>query len=218
MALISRHHKARRTTNKEFHVVRFLPEEPGKVLYYYLVFVRPFACMLYRICYNMDTESTLLFSSPLKPKEPMKTSIISNLLQEQTTSTLGYPVGVQVYRQLSIAITEKHVKQIANPFHRHDDKSKEADINVLFAWQSGHRPLQRGTTYGLDGAFPDSLQPGLLRVYEWASNEWHKFLQLQRTDLTASSAIGDRPKRGVESTSDCTPVRFDAFESHGLKT
>lgn len=110
MALISQHHKARRTTNKEFHVVRFLLEELGKVLYYHLVFVRPFACMLYRTCYNIDTDSTLLFSSLLKPKEPMKTSMISNLLQDQTTSTLGYPVGVQVYRQVSIAITEKHVK------------------------------------------------------------------------------------------------------------
>jgi hypothetical protein len=80
IALISRHYKACRTTNKEFHVVRFLLEELGKVLYYYLVFVRPFACMLYRTCHNMDTESTLLFSSLLKPKEPMKISTILNLL------------------------------------------------------------------------------------------------------------------------------------------
>jgi hypothetical protein len=191
-------------TNKEFQVVRFLPEEPNKILYYYLVFLRPFACMLNRICYNIDTESTLLLSSPVKPKEPMKTSILSKLLREQTTSTLGYPVGVQVYRQLSIAITEKHIKQIANPFLLHDEKSKEADVNVSFAWQSGHRPLQRGTTYGLDGAFPNSLQPALLHVYEWASNEWHKFLQLQRTALKAFPTIENRPKRGVESPVDRT--------------
>jgi hypothetical protein len=204
MALISRHHKARRMTNREFQVVRFLPKEPSKILYYYLVFVRPFACMLYRICYNMDTESTLLFSSPVKSKGPMKTSVLSKLLREQTTSTLGFSMGVQVYRQLSIAITEKHVKQIANPFNQHDDKSKEAHINVSFAWQSGHRPMQRGTTYGLDGAFPDSLQPALLRTYEWASDKWHEFLQLQRTDIRASATIGNRPKRGVESTADCS--------------
>ena len=117
MALISRHHKARRTTNSEFQVVRFLPKEPSQMLYHYLVFIRPFACMLFRICYNMDAESTLLFSSPVRPKKPMKTSILSKILREQTISTLGFPVGVQAYRQLSVAITEKHVKQIANPFN-----------------------------------------------------------------------------------------------------
>jgi hypothetical protein len=207
MALISRHHKARRTTNSEFHVVRFLSKEPSKILYHYLVFIRPFACMLFRICYNMDAESTLLFSSPVRPTEPIKTSILSKILREQTISTLGFPVGVQVYRQLSIAITEKHVKQVANPFNQHDDKSKEADVNVSFAWQSGHRPLQRGTTYGLDGAFPDSLQPALLRVYEWASNEWHEFLQLQPPDISAFSNTRERQKRGVQSSVDFEPSK-----------
>jgi hypothetical protein len=43
--------------------------------------------------------------------------------------------------------------------------------------QSGHRPIQRGTNYGIDGAFPDSLQPSLLRAYEWASREWHRYLK-----------------------------------------
>jgi hypothetical protein len=52
---------------------------------------------------------------------------------------------------------------------------------VVFAWQSGHRPIQRAYTYGLDGAFPDSLQPALLRVYKWVSSEWHRFLQLEQS-------------------------------------
>jgi hypothetical protein len=207
MALISRNHKARRTTNSEFHVVRFLPREPSKILYHYLVFIRPFACMLFRICYIMDAESTLLFSSPVRPREPIKTSIMSKILREQAVSTLWFPLGVQVYRQLSIAITEKHVKQATNPFNQHEDKSKEADINVSFAWQSGHRHLQRGTTYRLDSAFPNSLQPALLRVYEWASNEWHEFLQLQRTDISASSNTGERHQRGVQSSVNCRPSK-----------
>lgn len=77
-----------------------------------------------------------------------------------------------MYRQLSIAVTEKHIKQISKPFNRFDDKSVSADIEVAFSWQSGHRPVQRGTTYGIDGAFPDSLQPALLGIYRWAFKEW----------------------------------------------
>lgn len=211
MALISRHHKARRTTNSEFQVVRYLPKEPGKVLYYYLVFIRPFACMLHRVCYSEDAESTLIFSSLARPKKPLKTAVLSKILRGQTTSTLGFPVGVQTYRQISIAITENHVKQIANPFNRHDDRSKEANIDVAFAWQSGHRPLQRGMTYGLDGAFPGSLQPALLRVYEWVSNEWHEFLQLQRTGINAASNAASNTektqKRKVPSSVDCRPSK-----------
>ena len=36
--------------------------------------------------------------------------------------------------------------------------------------------MQRGTSYGIDAAYPDSLQPSLLRVYRWTSDVWHKFL------------------------------------------
>ncbi|PVH91695.1 hypothetical protein DM02DRAFT_545301 [Periconia macrospinosa] len=47
VALIFRHAKSRRTTNYKFIIIRFLLEEAGRLLYYYLVFIRPFACMLY---------------------------------------------------------------------------------------------------------------------------------------------------------------------------
>lgn len=52
-----------------------------------------------------------------------------------------------------------------------------ADIYVVFASQSGHRPMQRGFSYGIDAAYPDSLQPALLRVYQWVSRRWHEFLE-----------------------------------------
>jgi hypothetical protein len=56
-------------------------------------------------------------------------------------------------------------------------------------------------TYGIDGAFPDSLQPALLRVYRWASVEWHKFLdttseQESRCDLPT---LETRPSMGKTS-------------------
>ncbi|KAL3588171.1 hypothetical protein FPOAC2_14070 [Fusarium poae] len=84
--------------------------------------------------------------------------------------------NVRTYRQLAIAITEKHVRDVYTPFNRHDDCSNDVDTNAVFAWQSGHQPLQRGITYGLDGAYPPRLQPSLLRCYEWASVRWHEFL------------------------------------------
>jgi hypothetical protein len=88
-------------------------------------------------------------------------------------------IAIRVYRQLSIAITEKHAKQISRPFHLNDDKSAQADIEVAFVWQSSHRPNQQGASYGIDGAFPDSLQPALLRVYRWKSDQWHRSIDLE---------------------------------------
>jgi hypothetical protein len=115
---------------------------------------------------------------------------------------LDKPVGVRFYRQLSIGITEKHVKEVFRPFNRHDDTGSGADLNAALAWQSGHRPLLRADNYGLDGAFPTKLQPSLLRVYEWASTRWHEFLYqpskaIFHTDETKYIA-GIRTRRIIE--------------------
>lgn len=132
--------------------------------------------MLQRVCYSRNQGRHLLFSSAENPQKPWKVDILIKALKRLTKEVCEVSFGVQIYRQLSIAITEKHINHISRPFNRYDDKSANADIAVAFAWQSGHRPLQRGTTYGIDAAYPDSLQPALLRVYCWALKEWQGFL------------------------------------------
>jgi hypothetical protein len=163
--------------------------------------------MLHRVCLETEIDSTLLFSLPGSPREPVKTHTLTKVLARQTTSTLGFPLTVNIYWQVSIAITEKQVQDISRPFNQYDDRSKDADINVVFLWQSGHRPLQRGTTYGIDGAFPDSLQPALLRIYEWASDKWrnHAIITLcQRLAIRSYAYL---------SASDChsTPLVLHTF-------
>jgi hypothetical protein len=179
---ITRHHKSRRATNQEFIVACYLPHRAGDLLYYYLVYIRRFVEMLQRTCFtHVRANSGLLFYGDAvlgfsAIPRPWTTANLTKTFKQVTRGILNELIGVQLYRQLSIAITEKHVKQLHRPFNHHDDRSPAADIEVAFAWQSGHRPLQRGTNYGLDGAFPDTLQPALLRVYEWASTEWHRYL------------------------------------------
>lgn len=123
-------------------------------------------------------ERRLLLTSQYQPDKVWKMQVLTKALVDHLRSTLGISIGVELYPQLSIAVTERHVKQISKPFNWFDDKTTSADIEVVFAWQSGHRPLQRGMIYGLDSASPDSQQPALLRVYRWASSEWHKFLRM----------------------------------------
>ena len=180
IAYITRHWKPRQSTNQEFHVARYLPRADSAVIVRYLAYIRPFADMLSRRCCGRQKERRLLFATAENPYQPWKVEVVTEALKKLTQEVCGTAFGVQIYRQLSIAITERHVKQISRPFNRYDDKSAEADIEVAFAWQSGHRPLQRGTNYGIDSAYPDSLQPALLRIYRWASGEWHEFLQVDQ--------------------------------------
>ena len=175
---VTRHAKARQATNREFQVARYACQEDSALLARYLVYVRPFTDMLYRKCDGREQDRRLLFATPDNPDRPWKADVLTKALKNLTNSVCGAAFGVQIYRQLSIAITERHIKSICRPFNRYDDKGADADIEVAFAWQSGHRPIQRGTSYGIDAAYPDSLQPALLRVYRWASREWHRFLKL----------------------------------------
>ncbi|KJZ69993.1 hypothetical protein HIM_10604 [Hirsutella minnesotensis 3608] len=175
-----RHHKAKRQTNKEFYVTRFLPARLGAVMFRYLVCIRRLADVLRRERLGFDgaesstVQSRLLFQSNGAAWKPSR---LTAILEKATLEVWGSELNVQLYRHLAIGITEKHVREIHVPFNRYDDTSPNADLNVIFAWQSGHRPLQRGITYGLDGAYPHQLQPALLRAYEWASTRWHEFIR-----------------------------------------
>ncbi|KAJ9412497.1 hypothetical protein FOXG_14907 [Fusarium oxysporum f. sp. lycopersici 4287] len=158
-------HKAKRLTNREFHVIRFLPIRLGVARFKYLVWIRRFANLLRRERSGyLDTNP-----GPLKGQRLVfnsngniwSISRLTAILQTVTSRIWLQKMNIQHYRQISIGITEKHVRKVHSPFNRYDDSSAKVDLNVVFAWQSGHRPLQRGITYGLDGAFPHQLQPAL---------------------------------------------------------
>ena len=55
---ITHYHKAQRTTNQEFHVARFLPFSSGRLMYYYLVYIRH---LLLRSCFKISLRSNNLF-------------------------------------------------------------------------------------------------------------------------------------------------------------
>lgn len=197
LVYVARHHKAKRSTNREFIVARFLPAEVAHLVYKYCVYIRPFMNLLGRegrADHGIQESSPLLFrANTASGSKPWQTNQLTKLLKEVTKKVWGYPVHSQLLRQLCIGITEKHVREVHQSFNRFDDTSDKADRNVVFAWQSGHRPLQRAITYGLDGAFPTKLQPQLLELYEWAYMKWHEFLHLP-------SKLASLPSEGTSSS------------------
>jgi hypothetical protein len=201
MGYVLQHHKAKRQMGREFYVVRFLPLRLAHVMYKYLVYVRRFAALLRR---EREIQSPpchherLLFHSRGKP---WSTSRLTLILMQATSNVWQYKVNIRIFRQMAISITERHVREIHSPQNIYNDTSADADLNVVFAWQSGHRPLQRGITYGLDGAFPNRLQPALLRAYEWASTRWHEFIRQPSKKATSlcsrTVSMSNSPSRAL---------------------
>ncbi|KAK5292262.1 hypothetical protein LTR16_001987 [Cryomyces antarcticus] len=132
---VTRHHKAKRSTNREFNVVRLLPVQLGHVMYKYVVYIRPFTDMLRREQSSSlaISPSRLLFRSGHALDKPWDSARLTAILKKATTEVWGQSVNSQLYRQLSIGITEKHVREVHKPFNQYDDKGLKADLNVVFA-------------------------------------------------------------------------------------
>jgi hypothetical protein len=223
MAYIICHHKAKRLTNREFYVVRFLPVRLGHVLFKYLVYIRRVADLLRREQLGADKRGQQCLQTRLlfhHNGRSWPTSHMTDVVTKATLEVWRQKINVRTYRQLAIAVTEKHVREVYTPFNRHDDCSDGADTNAIFAWQSGHRPLQRGITYGLDGAYPSRLQPSLLRCYEWASVRWHEFLRQsskslpfkpEGTPVDPTSFPSSRKRIITEVTADHIPSMDEAY-------
>ncbi|EWZ28964.1 hypothetical protein FOZG_17402 [Fusarium oxysporum Fo47] len=178
LCAVTRSHKARLTTNNEFQVARFFSPVVSKLVYRFLVYIRPTAVATLRKCFHYNPSAVLLFT-PLHRQATWTTKAFTDEIHRLSKSVPGiaFQMGARLYRQISITTTKRHVSRATAPFNRFNDISSSSYIgqDITFAWQSGHRPLQRQTTYGLNGTFPDQLQPALLNIYAGFSAKWHAF-------------------------------------------
>lgn len=183
LVYITRSHETKRSTNREFYVARFLPRPVGDLLFAYLAYIRPFVNMLAQEQDPsiIECSSYLFREGPALTARPWGTDRLSNAIKKATSlAWRGQGITIQLLRQMCVGITQKHVREVSTPFNLYDDQGRDAERNVVFAWQTGHRPIQRARTYGLDGAFPSRLQPALLERYRWVSTRWHDFLGYPR--------------------------------------
>ncbi|KAK4117949.1 hypothetical protein N657DRAFT_675855 [Parathielavia appendiculata] len=86
---------------------------------------------------------------------------VSIVIKRFTARAWEKGITLQILRQLSVGISEKHVREVFKPFNRFDDRTDAADRDVAFAWQTGHRLLQIPTAIrdplGLRKAPPRSM-------------------------------------------------------------
>jgi hypothetical protein len=212
MIYITRSHKAKRSTNREFIVARFFPSQVGHLMYIHLVYIRPFVDLLAREQQpHVDACSPFLFRSRRESDSPhWSTERLTNIIRRFTREVWDQGITLRLLRQICIGIADKHVREVSRPFNRFDDRTDRADRGVIFAWSSGHRPLQRARTYGLDGAFPTHLQPQLLERYEWVSVCWHEFLHLPSRYASRPAHAGPDPSTPRLCTPSATSLDDDS--------
>jgi hypothetical protein len=63
MLYITKHSKARETTNQEFRVVRYLSAKDSVALAMYLIYIRPLADMIHRSCFGTKRDRKYTFLS-----------------------------------------------------------------------------------------------------------------------------------------------------------
>jgi hypothetical protein len=95
MMYISRYHKSRHVTGRDFQVVRYLPYEAGRLVYHYMVYIRPFQDMLRRVCKYGDGESNKLFSIG---RRVLTAYDLTRTLRESSKAVFDQPIGVKLYR------------------------------------------------------------------------------------------------------------------------
>ncbi|KAL4981349.1 hypothetical protein BDW68DRAFT_183589, partial [Aspergillus falconensis] len=128
-----RHSKSKQYTGREFNVARFLPASAGRILFLYLVYIRPFVELLGRehgSHGHAGSGNQLLFWSAALGRA-WSTDRFHRLLTAATQKVWGQSVNPRQYRQLSIGITEKHVRGAHLPVDPTSDTGIGADPDAI---------------------------------------------------------------------------------------
>lgn len=186
LIVIFAYNKACTTTNNSFYVMRAPSPAVEKMLFVFLVYLRPLRDMIAR---------RVLFDEELTPaKEPNRhifskhdqaTSCYNSddCLRSLKLATAQSPMIMTMrnYRQVAIAMSKKHIPGLLKPFDPHLPNDVDGFLSLL-SFQTGHKPATRVGSYASENAFPSKLQPDLIHRYLENSDVWQKFLMISKDD------------------------------------
>jgi len=194
--------KPRSTTALSFYVVRYLPKNVGEMVLIYLAFIRPFGIFLYNQINDKGdsiSDGDYLFNDDGKADECWGGKELGKILVKASERKMDGRLNLWCYRHVVLAITKRHVKEISIYFGEDDEKEKErymmGKMFDIYAWQAGHSSQTNISTYGLDTAYPNKLQPGLLDEYRQASLCWQEWLGFNvKGDETMAIEVSEKKR------------------------
>ena len=197
MAYLAQYHKAKASNNFELYTARFLPDSVGRLLFSYLVYVRPFSSSLLRQTTNQHAvEQHLLFCTANSPQTPWKSDMLFKILKSSSKQYLpDIKFGIANYRQVVVGIADEYLK---NEVKKFDLRSIFHDpVQTAIAWQTSHSLAIRQGNYGAQKGYPINLQPRLLDQYLQISQAWHHWLGVASSDTiqhTNNTPLYQTPK------------------------
>ncbi|KEF50810.1 uncharacterized protein A1O9_13140, partial [Exophiala aquamarina CBS 119918] len=100
----TRHHKSRHIVDRDFQIIRKLPDAVARLFFYYLVYIRRAADMVRRECKMGGNNGNFLFSTGSRV---WTASDLTRILRQYSQLFLQQPMSSRLYRQVAIAIMEK---------------------------------------------------------------------------------------------------------------
>ncbi|EMD86838.1 hypothetical protein COCHEDRAFT_1218347 [Bipolaris maydis C5] len=210
VVLVFSYNKANTNTNNSFYIVRSPCPIVQRILYLYLVYIRPFRGLISRNLGILPKNSTNphLFST-----HESATSCFSSdqayASLKKATAGCSVPMNTSLYRQTAVSIAKKHLPGLVAPF----DPSTPKDYNgflQLLAFQTGHRPVTHASAYALEHGFPTKLQPDLIDRYLVNSHMWHEFTLTREEDVLDDSLADARYASSSTSQVDYCPDNVNA--------
>jgi hypothetical protein len=220
--LVFAYNKANTNTNNSFYIVRSPCPPVQRVLYLYLVYIRPFRSLISRKLGAQPSGSANphLFSTHESATACFSSSKAHSSLK-RSTAKCPTPTTTSLYRQTATSIAKKHLPALVTPFDPNTPKDYNGFLQLL-AFQTGHRPVTHASAYALEHGFPTKLQPDLIDRYLVNSHMWHEFTLIREEDaldyslatvhktLSGTIQVGYFPDAIAEGTSECvTPERSD---------
>jgi hypothetical protein len=179
--LVFSYNKASQNSNNSFFIVRVPCAIVEKCLFFYLAYIRPFGDFLRRQLKLVNATAPTnphLFTAYDTPSACFSSAACSKILQ-QSTPECPMLLHFQIYRQIAVAISKKHLPGIVQPFDANTPKGYEG-LSRILSFQTGHNPATHAGAYALDRAYPAKLQPDLVEQYLHISKVWHQFLDIAR--------------------------------------
>lgn len=183
LILIFPYNKACTSTNNSFYIVRSPSPAVERMLFVFLVYLRPMRDMIARKL--LIREATTESNRHLFSKHDQFTSCFSSAgcLRSLQLATTYAPLTMTMrnYRQISVAMSKRHIPHLLKPFDPHTPNDLDGFLRLL-SFQTGHKPATHAGAYALERAFPAKLQPDLIHRYMENSDVWQKFLMIGKDD------------------------------------
>lgn len=181
--LVFSYNKASTRSNNPFYIVRVPCPVVERALFLYLAYIRPFSDFLVRQLKLVNptvATNPHLFTVSDNPTACFSLAACSKSLQQATTEC-PITLNLQIYRQIAVSISKKHIPALLQPFDPNTPKDYNGFLHLL-SFQTGHNPSTHAGAYALDRAYPAKLQPDLIDRYFDNSFTWHRFARVTESD------------------------------------